>query len=133
MSQSKFDAFIWRTQKTITVMAGLAIVELLALLSVAKLDWPLTLALYLLSIAIPALGGYLLMIEGMKAAGRKLPASHMIDLAASAGTGMSYLALACIFWHFSFVAAFAFVSVTSLVIVFVLHYASEESREDSDE
>jgi hypothetical protein len=132
MSQSKFDAFSWLTQKAITVMAGLAVVQLLALLSVPKLDWPLTLALYALAIAIPALAGYLLLSEGMKAAGRKLPESHTIDLAASTGAGLSYAALACIFLHFSFIAAFGFMSVTSLMIVFVVYHLGEASRGATD-
>jgi hypothetical protein len=133
MNHRKFDPYAWLTQKTVAVIAGLAIVELLALLSVQKFDWPLTLALYLLAIAIPALVGYLMMSEGLKTVRRMQPQSQMIDLVASAGAGLGYLTLLCILWHFLFVAAFIFVSVTMLMIVFVVYHVDKASAPISDE
>jgi hypothetical protein len=72
------------------------------------------------------------MREGMKAAGRKLPESHAVELIATSGVGLSYAALACIVWHFSFVAVFGFASVTMLMIVFVVYHAGDWPRESHD-
>jgi hypothetical protein len=127
MKANKFDPFTWLTQKSVSVMAGLAIVELFALLSLDKLDGSLNIALLLLSIAIPALAGYVFMSEGVKTAGRSYPESNMIDLVASTGIGFSYLTLACIFWHFSILATFAFVSASMLMIVFVVYHVGRAS------